>query len=96
MATSLTLDRHPVVGAPEEPLPSFAAFPLIMNNVHIGGSAIGAPVVIKEMLELAAKENVRPWIIKRPMDDVNQAVQDMEKSKARCSSFFKLNICSRD
>lgn len=39
---SLLLIRHdtlkqlpwsPVVGAPEEPLPSFPAFPLIMNNV---------------------------------------------------------------
>ncbi|KAL8286163.1 hypothetical protein RQP46_004651 [Phenoliferia psychrophenolica] len=72
-----------LVGAPEEPLPSFPAFPLIMNNVHIGGSAIGAPSVIKEMLELAAKENVQPWIVKRPLDDVNQAVRDMEASKAR-------------
>ena len=41
-----------------------------MGNVHIGGSAIGSPVVIKQMLELAAKENVQPWIIKRPLDDV--------------------------
>ncbi|KAL8286123.1 hypothetical protein RQP46_004611 [Phenoliferia psychrophenolica] len=72
-----------LVGAPEEPLPSFPAFPLIMNNVHIGGSAIGSPSVIKDMLELAAKENVKPWIIKRPLDDVNQAVRDMKASKAR-------------
>jgi len=72
-----------LVGAPEKPLPSFPAFPLLMNNVHIGGSAIGDPEIIKEMLELAAKQNVKSWITKRPMDDVNKVVPDMEASKAR-------------
>lgn len=51
--------------------------------VHIGGSAIGAPVLIKEMLELAATQKIHPWIIKRPMDDVNQVVVDMHASKAK-------------
>jgi alcohol dehydrogenase (NADP+) len=54
-----------------------------MNNVHLGGSAIGSPKVIKEMLELAAKQNVQPWIIKRKLDDVNQTIVDMSNSKAR-------------
>ena len=31
------------VGAPEEPMPSFAAFALIAKGVKVGGSAIGAP-----------------------------------------------------
>ncbi|KAI5477824.1 alcohol dehydrogenase (NADP+) [Pseudohyphozyma bogoriensis] len=72
-----------LVGAPEKPLPSFAPFLLLMNNVHIGGSAIGSPAVIKEMLALAAKQEIHPWIIKRPIDDVNEAVKDMHASKAR-------------
>jgi len=72
-----------LVGAPEEPLPSIPAFPLLMNNVHLCGSAIGSPKIIKEMLELAAKQKIEPWIIKRPMDDVNQVVVDMDNSKAR-------------
>lgn len=47
------------------------------------GSAIGSPKVIREMLDLAAKQDIKGWIIKRPMDDVNQAVVDMHASKAR-------------
>ena len=74
---------HAVVGAPEEPLPSFPAFPLLLNNVHIGGSAIGSPKIIKEMLALAAKQDIKSWITKRPLDDVNEAVKDQVASKAR-------------
>lgn len=81
--TSLTSLTLPVVGAPEEPLPSFPAFTLLMNNVHIGGSAIGSPKLIKEMLALAATQKIHPWIIKRKLDDVNQVVQDMHASGAR-------------
>lgn len=49
----------------------------------LGGSAIGSPKVIKEMLELAAKQNIKSWITKRPLEEVNEAVQDQKNSKAR-------------
>ena len=39
----------------EKPL-QLPVFPLLMGNIHIGGSAIGSPTLIKSMLELAAKE----------------------------------------
>ncbi|GAA5877088.1 hypothetical protein JCM1840_005306 [Sporobolomyces johnsonii] len=72
-----------LVGAPEKPLPQISAFPLILSNIHICGSAIGSPKIIREMLEVAAKENVKPWIIKRPFEEVNEALSDMHNSKAR-------------
>lgn len=62
---SLRSPMHTVVGAPEKPLPPLPAFPFIMGNVHIGGSAIGSPKLIQEMLELAAKQGVKSWIEKR-------------------------------
>ncbi|TNY20180.1 chaperonin 10-like protein [Rhodotorula diobovata] len=72
-----------LVGAPEKPLPPLPAFPFIMGNVHIGGSAIGSPKLIQEMLELAAKQGVKSWIEKRDIKDANQTVRDMKASKAR-------------
>ncbi|GAA5970233.1 hypothetical protein JCM11641_001629 [Rhodosporidiobolus odoratus] len=72
-----------LVGAPEKPLPTLTPFQLIMHNVAIGGSAIGSPATIREMLDLAATQNVESWIIKRPIEDANQAVVDMHNSKAR-------------
>jgi len=72
-----------LVGAPEKPFPPVPAFPFIMGNVHLGGSAIGSPKMINEMLELASKQDIKPWVTKRPLEDANQAVVDMHNSKAR-------------
>lgn len=71
------------VGAPEDRLPAFNAFSLIAKGCKIGGSAIGAPHEIEEMLELTAKKGVKPWIQKRPMKEANEAVTDMDAGKAR-------------
>ena len=71
------------VGAPEDPVPPFNAFALIMKNIKIAGSMIGSPKEIGEMLELAAERGMRPWVQKRPMGEANQAVVDMENGVAR-------------
>lgn len=71
------------VGAPEDRLPAFNAFSLIAKGCKIGGSAIGAPHEIEEMLELTARKGVKPWIQKRPLKEANQAVVDMGAGKAR-------------
>merc|ERR1712029_274775 len=70
------------VGAPEQPVP-LMPFNLIQGRKRIGGSMIGSPSNIKEMLQLAADKNVQPWIQERPMKDANKAVVDMDEGKAR-------------
>ncbi|KAL9115732.1 MAG: hypothetical protein Q9227_000100 [Pyrenula ochraceoflavens] len=71
------------VGAPEDLIPPFNAFALIAKGVTVGGSAIGSPEEIREMLAMAEKKKVKAWIQKRPMDQANQAVVDMGKGLAR-------------
>ncbi|OCL06672.1 hypothetical protein AOQ84DRAFT_378388 [Glonium stellatum] len=71
------------VGAPEDAIPGFNVFALIQKGVKIGGSQIGSPAEIEEMLKVAAEKKVVPWIQKRPMRDANQAIVDMEAGKAR-------------
>jgi alcohol dehydrogenase (NADP+) len=71
------------VGAPEDKMPSFSAFSLIAKSVKVGGSIIGAPWEIEEMLKLAVEKKVKPWIQERPLSDANQAVVDMVDGKAR-------------
>ncbi|KAG8823419.1 hypothetical protein FRC19_003960 [Serendipita sp. 401] len=78
-----TKGRYVQVGVPEGPLPAVHAFELIMKGVTIGGSSIGSPNEIREMLQLAADRNVRPWIEERPMKEANTAVVDMKDGKAR-------------
>jgi len=71
------------VGAPEDKLPDMTAFAFIAKGVKFGGSMIGSPGEIEEMLHFAAKHNVKPWIQKIPMKDANKAIVDMEAGKAR-------------
>jgi len=54
-----------------------------MKGAKIGGSAIGSPQQIEDMLALAADSGLHPWIQQRPMQDANKAVVDMEGGKAR-------------
>lgn len=71
------------VGAPEDVLPPISAFTLIMRGVKIGGSLIGTPKDIEEMLQLAVEKKVQPWIQKVPMTQANQAVVDFSAGKPR-------------
>lgn len=71
------------VGAPEDLLPPINAFQLIGGGVDIGGSIIGSPKEIREMLELAEKKNVVTWANKVPMSQVNKAIVEFEEGKPR-------------
>lgn len=72
------------VGAPDGGnLPPVNAFTLIFNEIKIGGSLVGSPDDIKEMLELAAEKKIQPWIETRPMAEANQAIIDFEDGKPR-------------
>ncbi|KAL4816754.1 chaperonin 10-like protein [Aspergillus spinulosporus] len=71
------------VGAPEDGALTIPAFTLIANRVKLGGSLIGSPDTIREMLELAAEKGVKPWVEERPMKDANQAIKDMNAGDAR-------------
>ena len=75
--------RFVQVGAPEDVLPNFNGFALIFKKATIAGSKIGPPAQIAEMLQLAVDKNVQAWIQKRPMEEVNKAIVDMDQGKAR-------------
>jgi D-arabinose 1-dehydrogenase-like Zn-dependent alcohol dehydrogenase len=71
------------VGAPEDGLPTIQQFPLIFKRLKITGSLIGSPGDIREMLQLAADQKVKPWIKEIPMKDANKAILDFEAGKPR-------------
>ena len=64
-------------------MPAFHAFALIAKGVKMGGSAIGSPAEIREMLQLTVEKGVEPWVQKRSMKEANGAVVDMDAGKAR-------------
>jgi alcohol dehydrogenase (NADP+) len=71
------------VGLPEDIVPGFHMFPLILKRVSIAGSLIGSPQDIKDMLKLFVEKDVRTWNVNVPMKDANQVVKDMDAGKAR-------------
>ena len=71
------------LGAPEDGKLEIPAFSLIARGIKLGGSLIGSPDEIREMLDLAATQNIHPWVEERPMKDANQAILDMDAGKAR-------------
>ncbi|KAI1433170.1 zinc-binding dehydrogenase [Xylaria sp. CBS 124048] len=62
--------------------PKLSVFAMLAG-IRISGSVTGAPWEMREMLQLAADKNVKPWIMERPMKDANQVVLDFEAGKAR-------------
>lgn len=71
------------IGLPDDKLPSTSAFAFIMKGVRLGGSLIGPPWQIEEMLKFAAEKKVKPWIQTYPMSEANKAVVDFEQGKPR-------------
>lgn len=71
------------VGSPEDLFPAFHAFHLMPKGAKLGGSVIGPPWEINEMLELAASKGLKGWTEARPMKDANQVIVDQEDGKAR-------------
>lgn len=81
------------VGAPDAgELPNVNAFTLIFNGIKLGGSAIGSPHEITDMLQLAADKKIHPWIEKRSMEEANKTVVDMDAGKAR----YRYVLCNEE
>jgi len=70
------------VGIPEEPL-KIPAFALLGAQVNATASGIGSIEDIKQMLEFAAKHNVRPIIERLPMEKANEGIKKMRDGTVR-------------
>jgi uncharacterized zinc-type alcohol dehydrogenase-like protein len=70
------------VGVPPKPV-SVQAFPLISGQRTIGGSPVGSPSRLREMLLVAARHGVRATTELFPMAKANDAIEKVKKSKVR-------------
>jgi alcohol/geraniol dehydrogenase (NADP+) len=71
-----------IVGVPPSPV-SIQAFPLIAGQRAIAGSPIGSPRDLHEMLDVAARHNVKAMTEMFPMAKANDAIAKVKKSKVR-------------
>ena len=70
------------VGVPPKPV-SVNAFPLISGLRTIGGSPVGSPSRLREMLMVAARHGVKATTELFPMAKANDAIEKVKKSKVR-------------
>ncbi|XP_015963334.1 probable mannitol dehydrogenase 3 [Arachis duranensis] len=71
-----------MVGAVSKPL-EVPAFPLIMGRKLVAGSLVGGLKETQEMIDFAAKHNVKPEIEVVPMDYVNVAMERLAKADVK-------------
>jgi uncharacterized zinc-type alcohol dehydrogenase-like protein len=70
------------VGVPPSPV-SVHAFPLIAGMRTIGGSPVGSPFRLREMLDIAARHGVKAMTELFPMAKANEAIDKVRKGKVR-------------
>lgn len=71
------------IAIPHGPVCPIPIGALISTGAAMGGSCVGGPSEIAEMLQVAADKKPNFMIEKRKMSDANQAVVDMDANKAR-------------
>lgn len=74
--------RLHMLGAVTEPL-DINLIPMMFGQLSVGSSPVGPPVVIRHMLEFAARHNVTPVTEHFPMSKVNEAFEHLRSGKAR-------------
>jgi alcohol/geraniol dehydrogenase (NADP+) len=70
------------VGVPPSPV-SVHAFPLVSGLRTIGGSPVGSPFQLREMLDVAARHGVKATTESFPMAKANEAIDKVKKGKVR-------------
>jgi len=70
------------VGVPPSPV-SVHAFPLVSGQRTFGGSPVGSPFRLREMLDVAARHGVKAATEHFPMEKANEAIEKVKKGKVR-------------
>ena len=71
-----------VVGAAPSPM-QIQAFSLILSQKAVAGSPTGSPHDLHEMLDVAARHNIKAITERFPMAAANEAVAKVKKNQVR-------------
>ena len=82
MKTLAPKGKFHTVGAVLEPM-AIPAFSLIGGEKTVGGSPLGSPALTKIMLDFCVRHTIYPEVEEFPLEKVNEAIQHLEKGKAR-------------
>jgi alcohol/geraniol dehydrogenase (NADP+) len=74
--------RLHVLGAVLEPL-DISVFPLLMSQLQVSSSPVGAPSTLSLMMEFAARHGIQPMTEHFKISEINEAFEHLESGKAR-------------
>jgi len=77
------------VGAVLEPL-AIPAFTLIGGEKSVAGSPLGSPALTRTILDFCVRHNIYPTVEEFPLSQVNEALEHLEKGKARFRIVLKI------
>lgn len=80
------------VGMPEEGLKDIKSQAFAGNGCFLGGSHIGSKQEAIKMLDLAAKEKVKPWIEVLPMKDCSLAIKRLADNDIKYRFVLKQDL----
>ncbi|CAE6420987.1 unnamed protein product [Rhizoctonia solani] len=80
------------VGIPDAKLPQLAPIDIVANGCRLAGSLVGSKKEATEMLELAAKKDIRPWIEVFPMSQIKEAIEGMKSGKPKFRYVLKQDL----
>jgi alcohol dehydrogenase (NADP+) len=70
------------VGAPEKPI-LINIFSILPIRGRFTSTSTATPDEIRDMLQLAADKNLKPWVEERPMREANEVLKDLQAGKPR-------------
>jgi D-arabinose 1-dehydrogenase-like Zn-dependent alcohol dehydrogenase len=71
-----------VLGAPPENI-AVSPFDLIMGRRRLMGSPAGSRKDLRDVLEFAASNNIRPTVTRMPLEDAGKALKEMHEGRIR-------------
>lgn len=83
LGTLKSKGRLHLLGAVTEPLGVNLLPEMMFNQLSVGSSPVGPPVVIRRMLEFTSRHNITPVNEHFPMSKVNDAFEHLRSGKAR-------------
>ena len=81
--------RLHTVGAVLEPM-AIPAFSLISGEKSVAGSPLGSPALTATMLNFCVRHAIYPIVEEYPLNEVNEALEHLEKGKARYRIVLKV------
>jgi uncharacterized zinc-type alcohol dehydrogenase-like protein len=77
------------VGASPSPV-ALPVFPLLVGNKRVVGSNTGSPLMLKQMLDVAARHGIRARTELFPLKDVNAALGRVARNEVRYRAVLEL------